>query len=756
MLLGDQLISNGIVGKNQPIRDAALKVTGQAKYTADLKLPRMIYGKMVFSPYAHAKIKSIDTKDAEALPGVRAVVSYKNSPDVCFNSCGEDIDGIKNEKVFDDIVRYVGDKVAAVAADTQAIADKAARLIKVEYEELPFNLDPEKALDKDTYPIYESGNLMEVVEQNAGDCEAGFKEADKIYEGRYELPAIHHSAIETHAALADYSADGKLTVYSTSQDVFAHRINLSRIFNLPQSKVRCVMTTLGGGFGGKIDMVCEPVASLLSMKANRPVMLQYTRAEDIPSSRSRHKMIVNLKMGVKNDGTITAQDYEIIVNAGAHASGTSSVVWAMCGKLFRIQKTPNIHFKGTAVYTNTLLGAAMRGFGSPQEFFAQQRLMNEIAKENGWDITEFNLKNLMDVDGKDPRWQSDIGHVHPKDCVTLGKELFNWDEAIKEIKESSLQKDRYRIGVGMSVAAHGNGVFGVRPDTTGVSIKMNEDGSLVFTTGVSDMGNGSVTAQEMFISDILSIPMEKITVIQADTDATMFDLGNYSSRGTFVSAHAAAFVAQELKEKLLNEASEIFNEEVESIFLMDECAINAKTKERVPIVDLVKHARTEHEKDLFAMDTFGSIGMAISYGAHFAKVKVDTQTGEVIPLEYVAVHDVGKVINPINIEGQIEGAIQMGLGYALSEGIEYDEKGKVTNFNFRRYNIFKSTQMPKIKIGFVDNIEPTGPYGAKSIGECSTVPVVSCIVNAVSNAIDVDFHQVPLKPEVIKKAITNS
>lgn len=753
MLLGNQLESNGKVGKNTPIRDAVAKVTGQAKYTGDLKLPRMLYGKMLFSPHAHAKIVNIDTSEAEALPGVRAVVCYKNSPDVFFNSCGEDIDGIKNEKVFDDTVRFVGDKVAAVAADTQAIADKAVKLIKVEYEQLPFNLDPEKALDEDTYPIHEGGNLMEVVEQNAGDCEAAFAKADRVYEGKYILPAIHHSAIETHAAVADYDADGKLTVYSTSQDVFAHRINLSRIFGIPQNKVRCVVTTLGGGFGGKIDMVCEPVASLLAIKTGRPVKLQYTRGEDIPSSRTRHNMVVNLKMGVMNDGTIVAQDYNIIVNAGAYASGTSSVTWAMCGKLFRIQKTPNIHFKGTAVYTNRVSGGAMRGFGSPQEFFAQQRLMNEIAKDLNLDITEFNLKNLMDEDGKDPRWNSDLGSTCVKQCVSKGRELFGWEEGLKEMEASAAENGRYRIGVGMAVAAHGNGVFGVHPDTTGVSIKMNEDGSASFTTGVSDMGNGSVTAQTMFIADILGLPMDKIAVVQADTESTMFDLGNYSSRGTFVSAHAAAAVAQQVADKLIAEACEIFEEEAEDIYLENEQAISRKSGKSASLMELVSHARHTHNKDVFATDTFCSIGMAMSYGAHFVKVQVDTETGEVKPLDYVAFHDVGTVVNPMNIEGQIEGAVQMGLGYALSEGIEYDAKGKITNANFRRYRIFNSTQMPPIRIGFTENSEPCGPYGAKSIGECSTVPAVSAITNAVSNAVGCDFHQVPLKPEVIKAAL---
>ena len=341
--------TNGMIGSRLPVRDAQVKVTGQLKYVADMKMPHMLHAKVLFSPVAHARIKSIDTSEAEALPGVRAVVCYKNAPDIPFNCCGENIDESKNERIFDQVVRYVGDKVAAVAADTVQIAEKALKLIKVEYEELPFYIDPEEAMKEDAYPIHEGGNIAEVVNLNQGDVDAGMKEADLVFEDRYSLPAIHHSAIETHAALASYDANGKLTVWSPSQDAFAVRVNLSRLFGLKMSRVRVVASAIGGGFGGKIDMIVEHVAALLSIKTGRPVRLVYTRREDIPSSHSRHQMIVYLKTGVKKDGTVVAQDFNVVINAGAFAGGTSSVAWAMGGKAFRIMDTPNIRFKATEV-----------------------------------------------------------------------------------------------------------------------------------------------------------------------------------------------------------------------------------------------------------------------------------------------------------------------------------------------------------------------------------------------------------------------
>lgn len=747
---------HGVVGARLPIHDAAQKVTGRLKYTADMKLPHMLYGKVLFSPVAHANIKRIDTSKAEALPGVRAVACWKNSPDVFFNSCGEEIDGCKNEKIFDSRVRFVGDKVAAVAADTEQIAEKALKLIEVEYEELPFYLDPEEAMGATSTPIHEGGNIAEVVKQSAGDVDAAFQTADRVFEGRYTLPAIHHSAIETHAALADFDSDGKLTVWSPNQDAFAHRVNLSRIFGLPMNKVRVVASAIGGGFGGKIDMVVEPIAALLAIQAGRPVRIVYTRREDIPSSRTRHAMVVNLKTGVKNDGTVVAQDFDIIINAGAHAGGTSTIVWAMCGKLFRINKTPNIRFTGTSVYTNTTSAGAMRGFGSPQEFFAQQRQFYEIAKALNMDLVDFQLKNLMDPDGVDPRFGSGLGNVRVADCVTRGAAFFGWDAALQEQAQSQAEQGRYRVGVGMAVAAHGNGVFGVRPDTTGIMIKLNEDGSGTLYSGCCDMGNGSVTLQRMIAGELLGISPERITCVQADTETTLYDLGNYGSRGTYVGGMAAVKVAKQVRAELEKEAAQLLDEDPARLDFHDDRVWSLDHPEKsATIGELVMHARAVNQRDIVCADTFASDSMAVSYGAHFVKVRVDTETGEVKVLDYAAIHDVGKALNPMNVEGQIEGAVQMGLGYALSEGIEHDDKGKVKNGSFRQYHIFTAPEMPPIRIALVEEIEPGGPYGAKSIGECSVVPAPAAIANAVASAIQRDVRSLPLNKQTVLTLLEN-
>mgnify|MGYP005931286027 CR=1 FL=1 len=743
-----QTPKNGVIGTDMPVRDAALKVTGQFKYVGDMTLPHMLHAKVLFSPVAHARIKSIDTSQAEQLEGVRAVVCWKNAPDALFNSCGEEIDGEKTERVFDSTVRYVGDKVAAVAAETAKIAEQALKLIRVEYEELPYYLEPEDALKEGAYPIHKDSNVIEEVVQEAGDVEKGMAEADYIYEDDFETPAIHHGAIETHTSLAVYESSGKLTVYTPSQDVFGHRTNLSRIFGLPMSRIRVVNPGIGGGFGGKIDMVTEPVTALLAMKTGRPVRLVYTRREDIPSSRNRHSMKLHLKTGMKKDGTIVAQEMDVIVNAGAYAGGTMSIVWAMSGKYFKNHKTPNLRFHAVPVYTNTPVAGAMRGFGSPQEFFAQQCQLNRIAKDLGMDIIQLQLKNLVEPDGFDQRDGLPHGNPRPIDCVLKGMELSGYEEAVREQEDAA--DSRYRIGVGMAVAAHGNGVFGVRPDTTGVIIKMNEDGTAVMFTGVSDMGNGSVTTQTQVVSEILGIPMSHIECVQADTDATLWDMGNYSSRGTYVSCNAAVKAAGKIRQELLKEAAQLLEEEQQNLELKDNgvCVRNNPEK-KASLEEVITHARKVNQRDICCADTFASYALAMSYGAHFVKVSVDTRTGGVKVLEYTAVHDVGKALNPMSVEGQIEGAVQMGLGYALSEGIIIDSGGKVKNTTFKQYHIMNAGEMPPIKVGLVEETEPTGPYGAKSIGECSVVPSAGAIANAVANAIGCEVHRLPLKPDTV-------
>ena len=746
---------NGMVGARIPIRDGAVKATGELKYVADMKFPHMLYGKILTSTVPHARIKSIDTSKAEALEGVESVICYKNSPRKYFNSCGETLEIHKMEQLFSDIVRYVGDKVAAVAAVDEKTAEKALRLIEVEYEPLPVNFDLERALDDDAYPIHtvgdlHHGNVLQHIVQSSGDVDTGMAEADFVFEDRFTVPAIHHGAIETHCCIATYDARNKLTVYMPSQDTFAVRVNLSRLFDIPMSRVRVLSPAVGGAFGGKIDMMLEHVAALLAINTRRPVKIVLGRKDDICTMRNRHQMVLYAKTGVKRDGTIVAEDYHVICNAGAYASGSTNIVWAMCGKVFKVHKNRNIRFVGDPVITNTSMGGPMRGFGSPQIMFVQQRQMNRIACALGIDMVELQRKNLVGPDGVDPRFDEPHGNPRPMDCLEEGIKLFGYDQAVKEERESS---GRYRIGVGLAVGAHGNGMFGIKPDITAMMMKMNEDGSVIIYTGSHEMGNSGITLQAQMVSEVLGIDMDKIECVSADTDLAPYQMADYSSRGAFVSGYAAVRIAQLLKKEVQKYAAELLKCQPEDVDLHDDLAWNGS--ECVTLERVAGHAREEHNQEILATHTHASTGLATSYGAHFAKVKVDTETGEVQILDYTAVHDVGRALNPLAVEGQIEGAIQMGAGYALTEGFELDENGRIKNSTFRTYRMLHAHEMPKnINIGFVEKLEPTGPYGAKSIGECSVVPSAPAIVNAISNATGCEFNDLPVKPERILAALS--
>jgi len=751
-----EIPKNGAVGVPCPIEDAALKATGQLRYVDDLKFPGLLYGKVLFSNVPHAKIKSIDTSAAEAMDGVHAVVTYKNTPDVCYNSSGETVDIFKTERVFDDTVRFVGDRVAAVAAESPELAAAAVRAIKVEYEPLPVNFDPEAGARDDAYVILDrgglyKGNVMEIVCQSCGDVDEAFATAPHIFEETYTVPRIHHGALEPHGCVAYYDARGKLTVYTSSQDSFAVRINLSRIFSLPMSRVRVSVPAVGGAFGGKVDMVTEPVAAALSIQCGQPVKVMFTRREDIVSSRTRHTMKIRLKMGFADDGTILAEDMLVYCNAGAYASGTSNIVWAMCGKFFKVHRCKNIRFTGYPVITNTPLGGPMRGFGSPQTFFVQQRLMHQAAKSLGIDILDMQRKNLTLPYGVDYRFDQSHGNARPIDCLNRAAELIGYEACLRE--QANSVGDRYRIGVGVSVGAHGNGMFGIRTDITAMMLKMNDDGSCVLFSGSHEMGNASITLQKQVVSEVLGLPMELISAVSADTELTPYQLGDYSSRGAFVSGRAALLVAEDMRNKLAGFAAELL-ETGDAEFTFSGGRATAPDGKSATIGEIVQFARHKKFTELISEKTAASPASVISYGAHIVKVRVDTVSGKTEMLDYAAVHDVGRAINPLAVRGQIEGAIQMGAGYALTEGIQLDDNGRVKNATLKTYHMLHADEMPKhLFVDLIEEIEPAGPFGAKSIGECSVVPAAAAVANAISNAVGCEFNDLPITPERVLEAL---
>ncbi|WP_024620168.1 xanthine dehydrogenase family protein molybdopterin-binding subunit [Metaclostridioides mangenotii] len=733
-----------VIGKSYPVKDAALKVTGQMKYVSDLKPQNVLHAKMLLSPVAHAKIKNIDVSDALKVEGVRAVATHLNSPCIKYNGALRffEHDIPKDEAVFNEIVRYVGDRVAAVAAETVEAAEKAVSLIKVEYEELPAVLTIQDAIKEGADLIHGDTNKIAEMKIDAGNVDEAFEECDHVFEDEYNVPAIHHGAIETHSAIAHYDYNNNLTVYTPCQNTFAFRIILSQIFEMPLHKIRVVRPAIGGSFGGKLEMTIEPVSAVLSKMTMRPVKLVLNRRESIIATRTRHGAYVKIKTGVKNDGEILAQNIDIYTNTGAYASSALNVMGALSHKVYKVYKIPNMRFKGIPVYTNTPIAGAMRGYGSPQVFMAQQAQIGKIAKTLGLDLTYVQEKNVAEPDGVDVRFNAPLGNPRILDCIEKGKELFGWDEKKRLPKE----EEKYYRGVGMAIGAHGNGVFGAHRDVITLTLKLNEDGTATLITGVHDMGNGVATMQTMMVSEVLGIRPEDVETYEADTDACTFNLGDYASRGVFVEGAGAKNTAEKLKEMILDEAEKLMEVPKENLILEDGLVVNKEDKNQSKTLsDVAVFTQSKSLKELSVVESFSSPAGITSYGVHFAEVLVDKETKKVKVENFVAVHDVGTVINPMNLEGQLEGGIHMGLGYALSEEVSFDEKGVPLNDEFTSYKMLRANEMPDIKIHFVDGFEKDGPYGGKSIGECAVVPSAPAVANAVLDATGIEVHSLPIK-----------
>ena len=736
------------IGAKYPVHDAVLKVTGRAEYTTDMEVNGMLHGKILLSPKAHARIISIDTKEAENLPGVHVVCTWDDAPDVVFN-CYHRFEGHDlpvDEMIFNREVRFVGDRIAAVAADTPEIAAAAVKLIKVEYEDLPAVFTIDEAIKPDSPRVHEnSPNLINAINIDAGDVEAGFKEADFIFEDIYRTPAVYHASLETHCAIADYTPDGHLDLWCTTQNIFATRHLICQIFDLPRNKVRVKKPILGGAFGGKVPMSVEPVAVLLSMKAGLPVKIEMSRREDIAASNTRHAARIKLKTGIKKDGTLTAQEIEYVVNTGAYHTGGNSVAAAVCYKVPQLYKLANLKMTAIPVYSNITPAGAMRGYGAPQLFYGQQVHLNRISRELAIDFTDFQMKNLVEPNSINPLTGDSNGNVRGLDCVRRGMELFEWEK--KKRSDSSGQIVR---GIGMAVSSLWNGVYGVHIDASGMRITMNEDGTCILHTPAHDMGHGTTIVLCQIVAEVLGIDPDDIRAVESDTDSCLWDLGAFASRGVYVCGEAARLTAEKMKNLILEEAGKLLEIKPDNLDLDDKSIVKKDDRDQImSLHTLMTRLLLEKNKHLEVNYTYGSTADRTSYGAHFAEVEVNKETGVIRVIDYAAVHDVGQVINRLGIEGQLEGGVQMGLGYALSEEIVRDEKGKVKNTTFRQYKMFRAMDMPEIKSDYIEKGELPGPYGAKCIAEIATTVVAPAVVNAVVDALGRDFNSIPILPEKI-------
>jgi CO/xanthine dehydrogenase Mo-binding subunit len=754
-----------VVGKNQPRVDARDKVTGRLQYGADLEYPACLIGKVVRSPYPHARIRRIDVSKACLLPGVEAVLTAGDIPGK--NNIGSLVPD--QPAICSDRVRYIGDAVALVAAESEEMADQAAELIEVDYEPLPAVYSVADALKPDAPMIHEKGNLLLTGKIRKGDVEKGFRDADVILERTYTVPFQDHASMEPDVIWAIPHPDGTMTIHGPMQAPFSVRKTVASVLGISFNKVQCVQTPLGGGFGGKEDSPLDlgSRAALLAWKTGQPVKIEFAREETTLTTSKRHPMTITCKIGARNDGTLTAFEGTLYNEQGAYASvgplipPASGVHIHAVTMLSGPYVIPNVKVDGYLVYTNNPYGGAMRGFGAPQVNFAHESLIDELAEKMAIDPYELRLKNALELGSETATGQILNHSVGLKDAMEKARWNFDWERRKgSPPNPDQLQHSNKSRGVGMAIGWYKTGL-GAYANGYGVNLYLLEDGSAILSQGLVEMGQGLYTVLAQIAAEALGILQEDVRVIAPDTNKAPDSGPTVASRSTTVAGMAILDAAKQIRDSLFQSASEILAVPVERLDAKNRIIYDRNNTARC--VELKEAAlrswRTGRRMmgqgwwnppvPSFDLETGqGSPNFVYSYSAQMAEVEVDLKTGEVKVIQMVSAYDVGKAINPTTLEGQIEGGIAMGLGYALMEEIILKD-GLIQNLTLQNYMIPTVLDMPDMVPLYVEHPNRYGPFGAKGIAEMANIPVAAAITNAVANAIGARIYNLPAKPERI-------
>jgi len=749
-----------VVGKSVPKIDAIEKVTGRAVYFTDFKLPGMLYGKILRSPIPHGKVLNIDVSSAKTIPGVKAIVTAEDSPKVKYGLM------VSDELIMAcDKVRFVGDEVAAVAARDEAAAEEAIKAIRVDYEELPAVFDPEEAMKDGASLVHElKNNIASDLQIVRGDVDALFKEADHVFEDTFYTSLGNPAYLEPYVCVAYWQGE-KLNIWIPAQNPFATRSLLARALQIPLSSIRVFhQLEIGGAFGGKLDSKLPPITALLARKAGRPVRIRSTRAEELSgSSRMWVSAKICLRTAAKKDGTLLAKEADIIADNGAYCGQAPKIVTNnMAMRSDNLYRFKGVRTRARLVYTNKVPTGGFRGYGNPQMHFATESQLDMIAERLGMDPTELRLKNASRTgDVTIHGWV--ISSDGLPECLETAAKAADW-------KEKRQKKEKHH-GIGVACAIHVSGNRG-SDDYHGAEalVRIQEDGKVQIMCGEQDMGQGTHTVLSQIVAEELGVPMEGVEWLKVDTDTAPFAFGAYSSRTTHIGGNAVRNAAQKAKREVLDLASEVLQMSVAKLSIQDgiigEIDQNGNFRGRTLTLGEVarthifkKHGSTimghgfwDPDTVLLGPDRYGDISTGYSFAAQIAEVEVDPETGKAKVSSFVASHDLGKAINPQAAEGQIEGSVAQGIGYALLEEIRYKE-GKVTNSNFLDYKVPTFKDIPPITSILVESNEPLGPFGAKGLGEPPIIPVAPAIANALYNATGVRFKSLPIKAEEIFNAI---
>jgi putative selenate reductase molybdopterin-binding subunit len=768
-----------VVGKPEHKVDALKLAKGNPAFVDDIDMRQMLYAKVLYSPHAHARVVSIDDSKAQALPGVKAVLHHENVPRVRYASGGQSYPNpLPYDQVsFDDKVRFVGDRVAAVAAETLEIAEEAVNLIEVEYEVLPAVYDENEAIAEGAPVIHDEDgmdgahdpqrNIVHHIAGDVGNVDVGLAAAHRVFEQTFRVHQVQQAPIEPHIAIAYWDSDERMVIRTSTQVPFHVRRMVAPLLGLPVKQIRIIKPRIGGGFGAKQEMLIEDIVGHLTMATGRPVRLELTREEEFVSSRTRHPQTITFRTGVDVSGRLVAQDLKVVANTGAY--GTHGLTVQMVSGLRGLSSYKAAHkrYRCDVAYTNLPVPGAYRGYGAPQALFALEAHMEDIAHELGLDALEYRRMNWtttgdpIDVaphlgEGEAP--EDDFVPVVTssgiEECVAQGERAIGWHRRFDPDWRHPADRPHIRRGIGFAMCMHGTAIPGL--DMGAASIKMNDDGSFNLLIGATDLGTGADTVLGQIAAEVLGVPLHDIVVYAADTDMTPFDTGAYASSTTYISGMAVKRAAEEARKLIVDRAALLLDETPGAIELRDKAAWatdgRSVSLEEIALSSL--HQQQQHQ--IMGTASYVSPESPPPYAAQFAEVEVDVETGQVTVKSLVMAVDCGVAINPVTASGQVEGGMIQALGYGHCEEMAYDENGRMVNARFGPYWIYRADEIPHIDTYLVQTMEKSGPFGAKAIAEIPKDGVAPAIRNAIADATGARINNIPFTPERVWNALQES
>ncbi|MEV7567001.1 molybdopterin-dependent oxidoreductase [Streptomyces tanashiensis] len=755
------------VGRNLGAPAGPEVVTGRARYTFDVEVPGLLHMKLLRSPHPHARIVAIDTAAALRVPGVHAVLTHEDAPATLYSSARHEhpTEDPDDTRVLDDVVRYVGQRVAAVVADSEQAAEEGCRRIQVTYEQLPHVTDPEAAMRPGAPRLHgdkgpeariarAENNVAGEVHGEIGDVERGFAEADVVYEETFRTQRVQHASLETHGCVAFFEPkeDGtgeRLTVRSSTQTPFLTRRALCALFGLPEDEVRVVAGRVGGGFGGKQEMLTEDVVTLAALRLRRPVKLEYTRAEQFYGATTRHPFTIGIKVGARADGTLTAVRMRVVSNTGAYGNHGPAVMFHSVGESFAVYRAPHKKVDAWSVYTNAVPAGAFRGYGLGQVTFAVESVMDELARRLGMDPLVFREKNVI---GPGEAMHSPIGEEEDLHIASYGLDqcLSVVRRALAEDRSAEEAPEGWLVGQGTAMAMIATGPPGGHYADARVSLL--SDGTYDIAVGTAEFGNGTTTVHQQITAGALNTTADRLTIRQSDTDVVRHDTGAFGSAGTVVAGKAVLLAAQSLAERLRTLAAR------HSGVARHLCVLGAEAVDcagrSVTLKELYEagHALGAAE-ELAADGHWGGSPRSVAFNAQWFRLAVDPDTGEIRILRSVHAADAGKVMNPMQCRGQVEGGVAQALGATLFENVRIDEGGEVTTAAFRRYRLPQYADVPRTEVHFTETSDAIGPLGAKSMSESPFNPVAPAFANALRDATGIRFTELPVTRDRVWRAL---